>query len=133
MEMGEGAVFEFTAPAGKYQTMHHTIGGQGLDSKGEVDVGAYAELTFEGPFVMEGDACLLNVSSGGFVAFAAPAGKYLDHTISGEGITAAGQIDVQQGAKLNFEAPFVDVEGDSVFSINAGGSAFFKPLSDGNS
>jgi len=35
------------------------------------------------------------------------------------------------GAKLNFEAPFVDVEGDSVFSINAGGSAFFKPLSDG--
>ena len=39
---------------------------------------------------------------------------------------------LQEGAALNFEAPFVDVDGESIFSINAGGSAFFKPLAEGS-
>ena len=63
-------IFNFFGDPADEEWMQHTIGGDGLDAKGELDVGAFAELTFAGPFVMEGTQALLNVSSGGVVAFA---------------------------------------------------------------
>jgi hypothetical protein len=81
----------------------HTIGGEGMDSLGRVDISPGAEIDFAGPCNIEG-AGLLNITNGGKVQFD-PLPDGGKHMIGGEGMENEGAIFVKPGVTMDATAP----------------------------